>query len=139
MNSLQHTVSPCSHDATVNSNLIAIQLFIGFVPKLSILVASQYYPANSSSSRAIKANFVIPSTKLSSPSIFRKQESVLTYLTKLSSSLLPAPIGGPSSFFPPLNEKAAIANVVPRVAMASCIIIISKMFYFPLPGLPMAQ
>jgi len=40
-------------------------------------------------------------------------------LTKFSSSLLPAPIGGPSSFFPPLNEKPAIANVVPRVAIAS--------------------
>lgn len=49
-----------------------------------------------------------------------------TYLTKLSSSLLFALMGGEvgsSAFLPPM-ERAAPANVTPRVAIASCQVIV---------------
>jgi hypothetical protein len=52
----------------------------------------------------------------------RRLRSDQTYFTKLSSSLLDAPIGGPFSvcFGLPDRKYPAVMKVVPRVAMASC-------------------
>ena len=59
------------------------------------------------------------------------------YLTKLSSSLLLALIGGwlLSTFSPPERKKAAVEKVVARVAIASCCLVSRALFNCPHPSL----